>query len=222
MPPKNKYVQICKFCARTGTAAVEGTSCSEIRLSLRAGALMEARIPEKRVDSGLREGSMMSVASEKRATLRGELNVVRLSGRSGKISLHESLMHAEGDFGGLPRSSPLKSDFFPPCSCRVSQCRKFSCSSSALVYHALPRFVVSSCHSTSTMVSQDYVSSVTLTEQIAEAGQLEPSFEHLSRDTKVDNGTILALRHCQITDRVTFVGLEDTQNVSSRLQWIWS
>ena len=29
MPPKSQYEQICKLCARTGTAATEGSSCSE-------------------------------------------------------------------------------------------------------------------------------------------------------------------------------------------------
>ena len=61
------------------------------------------------------------------------------------------------------------------------------------------------------MASQDFVSTIVLTEQqIAAADQLEPSFEHLLRDSKVDNSTILALRHCQITDRDTFVGLDDS------------
>ena len=132
----------------------------------------------------------MSFGSEKRATLRGELNVVRLPGGERKNqSARVFNARGEGDFGGLPRSSTLKSDFCPPPSCRVSQCRKFSFSSNALVSHALPLSSFPLCHSTSTMASQDVVSSVTLTEQqIAEAGQLEPPFEHLLRDAKVDNG----------------------------------
>ena len=53
--------------------------------------------------------------------------------------------------------------------------------------------------------------SSTLTEQqIADADQLEPSFEYLLRDATVDNGTILALHHCEISDRETFVGLDDS------------
>ena len=49
------------------------------------------------------------------------------------------------------------------------------------------------------MASQDFVSTATLTD----APQLEPSLEHLLRDATLDNGTILALRHCWITDRET-------------------
>ena len=37
-----------------------------------------------------------------------------------------------------------------------------------------------------------------------------PPFEHLLHDAKVDPATILALRHCQITDRETFAALDDT------------
>ena len=61
------------------------------------------------------------------------------------------------------------------------------------------------------MASQDFASLVTLTDQqLADAIQLEPSFEHLLRDAKVDNATILALRHCQMSDGDTFVGLDDS------------
>ena len=57
------------------------------------------------------------------------------------------------------------------------------------------------------MPSVDFVSTTTLTEQqIADADQLERSFEHLSRDAKA----ILALRHYQITDRETIVRVDDT------------
>ena len=75
-----------------------------------------------------------------------------------------------------------------------------------------PRFVVfSRSPCSSAVMSQKFVSILTLTEQqIADADQLEPSFEHLLRDAKVDNGTILALRHCEISDRETFVGLDDS------------
>ena len=84
---------------------------------------------------------------------------------------------------------------------------------------SLAHFLVSSlplCRSTSTVASQDFVSAVTLTgQQITEAGQLEPSFGHLLRDAKVDNGTILALCRCQITwDSTT------RQKVSNCSQWI--
>ena len=61
------------------------------------------------------------------------------------------------------------------------------------------------------MSVQDFVSRVTLTDAQREAlSTLEPSFEHLLHDAKVDPATILALRHCQITDRETFAALDDT------------
>ena len=51
------------------------------------------------------------------------------------------------------------------------------------------------------MSVQDFVSRVTLTDaQRKVLPTLEPSFEHLLHDAKVDSATILALRHCQITD----------------------
>ena len=63
----------------------------------------------------------------------------------------------------------------------------------------------------SAVLSQKFVSILTLTEQqIADADQLEPSFEHLLRDAKVDSGLFLALRHCEISDRETFEGLDDS------------
>ena len=59
------------------------------------------------------------------------------------------------------------------------------------------------------MASQDFVSKTTLTEQqIVDAVQVEPSFEHLLLNAKVDNGAILTPRHCQISDRETLVGLD--------------
>ena len=61
------------------------------------------------------------------------------------------------------------------------------------------------------MSVQDFVSRVTLTDAQREVlPTLEPSFEHLLHDAKVDPATILALRHCQITDRETFAALDDT------------
>ena len=90
-------------------------------------------------------------------------------------------MHAEGDFGGLPRRSPLKSDFFLLVVPQVFLLEQLS-----------------------------HLSRTSSLKQIAEAGLMEPSFEHLLRDANVDKGTILALSHCQITDRETFVGLDDT------------
>ena len=61
------------------------------------------------------------------------------------------------------------------------------------------------------MSEQDFVSRVTLTDAQCEVlPTLEPSFEHLLHDAKVDPATILALRHCQITDRATFAALDDT------------
>ena len=61
------------------------------------------------------------------------------------------------------------------------------------------------------MSEQDFVSRVTLTvAQRDNVDSLEPSFEHLLHDAKVDPATILALRLCQITDRETFAALEDT------------
>ena len=63
----------------------------------------------------------------------------------------------------------------------------------------------------SVMSVQDFVSRVTLTDsQREELPSLEPSFEHLLHDAKVDPATIQALRHCQITDRETFAALDDT------------
>ena len=57
----------------------------------------------------------------------------------------------------------------------------------------------------------DFLSRVTLTDAQCEVlPTLEPSFEHLLHDAKVDPATILALRHCQITDRQTFAALDDT------------
>ena len=61
------------------------------------------------------------------------------------------------------------------------------------------------------MADQDFVSKVSLTEaQQQKATPLEPSFEHLLHDAKVDASTIWALRHCQIADRETFAALEDS------------
>ena len=61
------------------------------------------------------------------------------------------------------------------------------------------------------MSVQDFVSRVTLTDAQREVlPTLEPSFEHLLHDAKVDPATILALRHCQKTDRETFAALDDT------------
>ena len=61
------------------------------------------------------------------------------------------------------------------------------------------------------MSVQDFVSRVTLTDTQREVlPTLEPSFEHLLHDAKVDPATILSLRHCQITDRETFAALDDT------------
>ena len=61
------------------------------------------------------------------------------------------------------------------------------------------------------MSVQDFVSRVTLTDAQREVlPTLEPSFEHLLDDAKVDPATILALRHCQITDRETVAALDDT------------
>ena len=61
------------------------------------------------------------------------------------------------------------------------------------------------------MSVQDFVGRVTLTDAQREVlPTLEPSFEHLLHDAKVDPATILALRHCQITDRETFAALDDT------------
>ena len=42
------------------------------------------------------------------------------------------------------------------------------------------------------------------------ASPLEPLFEHLLHDAKVDVSTIWALRHCQIADRETFAALHDS------------
>ena len=61
------------------------------------------------------------------------------------------------------------------------------------------------------MASQDFVSLIMfIDQQMADAIQLQPSLERLLRDAKVDNATILALLHCQINDRDTFVRLDDS------------
>ena len=61
------------------------------------------------------------------------------------------------------------------------------------------------------MSVQEFVSRVALADAQREVlPTLEPSFEHLLHDAKVDPATILALRHCQITDRETFAALDDT------------
>ena len=39
---------------------------------------------------------------------------------------------------------------------------------------------------------------------------LEPAFEHLLRDTGLEESTIQAIRHCEIKDRETFSNLADT------------
>ena len=62
--------------------------------------------------------------------------------------------------------------------------------------------------STSIMASQDFISTVTLTDaQKSSLVELEPAFEHLLRDVGLEEGTIHALRHCRISDRETFTGL---------------
>ena len=117
--------------------------------------------------------------------------------------------------GGLSRGSPLKLSFPTVRAVGLSFAIMFAgatflSSSHFLVSsQSLPRvvfFVLSGI-----VASQDFVSKTTLTEQqIGDELQLEPSSEHLLRDANVDNGTILALCRCQITDRETFVGLDDT------------
>ena len=75
-------------------------------------------------------------------------------------------------------------------------------------------FAFLSCSSqflpTSIMASQDFVSSLVLTEaQVSSLVELEPAFEHLLRDVGLQEETIRALRHCRIGDRETFTGLAD-------------
>ena len=48
-------------------------------------------------------------------------------------------------------------------------------------------------------------------EQIAMAPDLEPAFENLLRTLNVDESLIKALRINMITDRETFIGLDDTE-----------
>ena len=62
------------------------------------------------------------------------------------------------------------------------------------------------------MASQDFVSTTVLSEvQQSALIDLEPAFEHLLRDVGLEEGTILALRHCRINDREMFTGLADTR-----------
>ena len=61
------------------------------------------------------------------------------------------------------------------------------------------------------MAAQKFESLVKLTEeQVGSLPSLEPAFEHLLRDTGLEESTIQAIRHCEIKDRETFSNLADT------------
>ena len=72
-------------------------------------------------------------------------------------------------------------------------------------------FSASSARGLHVMSVQDCASRVALTDAQSELlSTLEASFGHLLHDAKVHPATILALRHCQITDREMFAALDDT------------